>query len=38
MVRAALNEASLLTLPDVDQLSPRMLGIDERRCRSVRYF
>ncbi|UKA62096.1 ISL3 family transposase [Arthrobacter sp. FW306-04-A] len=38
MVRAALNEACFLTLPDVDQLSPRMLGIDEHRFRSVRYF
>lgn len=38
MVRVALNEACFLTLPDVDQLSPRMLGIDEHRFRSVRYF
>jgi hypothetical protein len=38
MVRAALNESCLLRLPDVDRLSPRMLGIDERRFRSVRYF
>ncbi|GAC1377725.1 MAG: ISL3 family transposase [Pseudarthrobacter sp.] len=38
MVRAALNEACLLKLPDVDELSPRMLGIDEHRFRSVRYF
>lgn len=38
MVRTALNEACFLTLPDVDQLSPRMLGIDEHRFRSVRYF
>jgi transposase len=38
MVRAALNEACVLTLPDVDGLSPRMLGIDEHRFRSVRYF
>lgn len=38
MVRAALNEACLLRLPDVDNLSPRMLGIDEHRFRSVRYF
>ncbi|MGM7776843.1 ISL3 family transposase [Arthrobacter sp. KNU-44] len=38
MVRAALNEACFLTLPDVDRLSPRMLGIDEHRFRSVRYF
>lgn len=38
MVRAALTEACLLTLPDVDELSPRMLGIDEHRFRSVRFF
>ncbi|MDP9903119.1 ISL3 family transposase [Arthrobacter bambusae] len=38
MVRVALNEACFLTLPDMDQLSPRMLGIDEHRFRSVRYF
>jgi hypothetical protein len=38
MVRAALNEAWVLTLPEVDELSPRMLGIDEHRFRSVRYF
>ncbi|MET4134177.1 transposase [Pseudarthrobacter sp. PvP090] len=38
MVRAALNEACLLQLPDVDALRPRMLGIDEHRFRSVRYF
>jgi transposase len=38
MVRAALNEACLLTLPDVDAMSPRMLGIDEHRFRSVRFF
>jgi transposase len=38
MVRAALNEACLLGLPDMDKLSPRMLGIDEHRFRSVRYF
>ncbi|MGO4250541.1 ISL3 family transposase [Paenarthrobacter sp. RAF54_2] len=38
MVRVALNEACFLTLPDVDQLSPKMLGIDEHRFRSVRYF
>ncbi|WP_364748855.1 ISL3 family transposase [Arthrobacter sp. LAR12-1-1.1] len=37
-VRAALTEACLLTLPDVDELRPRMLGIDEHRFRSVRYF
>ncbi|MET3808956.1 ISL3 family transposase [Arthrobacter sp. UYEF3] len=38
MVRAAVNEACVLQLPDVDKLSPRMLGIDEHRFRSVRYF
>jgi len=38
MVRAAVTEAYLLHLPDVDALSPRMLGIDEHRFRSVRYF
>ncbi|MDQ0240159.1 MULTISPECIES: ISL3 family transposase [Arthrobacter] len=38
MVRAALTEACVMTLPDVDELSPRMLGIDEHRFRSVRYF
>jgi hypothetical protein len=38
MVRAAVTEAYLLKLPDVDKLSPRMLGIDEHRFRSVRYF
>jgi transposase len=38
MVRAALNEACLVRLPDVNRLSPRMLGIDEHRFRSVRYF
>jgi transposase len=38
MVRAAVTEACLLRLPDVDQLRPRMLGIDEHRFRSVRYF
>jgi hypothetical protein len=36
MVRAAVTEACLLKLPDVDKLSPRMLGIDEHRFRSVR--
>jgi hypothetical protein len=29
MMRAALDEACLLPLPDLDKLSPRMLGIDE---------
>ncbi len=38
MVRAAVTEAYLLRLPEVDKLSPRMLGIDEHRFRSVRYF
>jgi transposase len=38
MVRAAVTEACLLNLPDVDALNPRMLGIDEHRFRSVRYF
>jgi len=38
MVPAALNIACLLQLPDVDALRPRMLGIDEHRFRSVRYF
>jgi len=38
MVRAAVTEACLLKLLDVDKLSPRMLGIDEHRFRSVRYF
>jgi transposase len=38
MVRAAVTEAYLLRLPDMDQLSPRMLGIDQHRFRSVRFF
>ena len=38
MVRAAVNEAAIITLPNVDELAPRMLGIDEHRFRSVRYF
>lgn len=38
MVRAAMTEACLLRLPDVEELSPRMLGVDEHRFRSVRYF
>lgn len=25
-------------MPDVDRLRPRMLGIDEHRFRSVRFF
>lgn len=33
-----VTEACFLTLPDVDELSPRMLGIDEHRFRSVRFF
>lgn len=37
LVQKALNHEAL-TLPDVDQLSPRMLGIDEHRYRSVRFF
>jgi hypothetical protein len=37
-VRAAVTEACLLRLPDVAKLSPRTLGIDEHRFRSVRYF
>lgn len=37
MLRAAVTEACLL-LADVDKLSPRMLGIDEHRFRSERYF
>lgn len=38
MVRAAVNEDFLLVLPDADALRPRMLGIDEHRFRSLRYF
>ncbi|MDQ6740898.1 MAG: ISL3 family transposase [Actinomycetota bacterium] len=34
--KAHIHQA--LTLPDVDRLSPRMLGIDEHRYRSVRFF
>ncbi|WP_437773422.1 transposase family protein [Arthrobacter sp. KNU40] len=34
----ALHETCFLTLPDVERLSRRMLGIDEHRFRSVRYF
>jgi transposase len=37
LVQAALNQA-VLTLPNVDELAPRMLGIDEHRYRSVRFF
>lgn len=38
MIRAAVTEACLLQLPEVDKLSPRMLGLDEHRFRSVHYF
>lgn len=34
-MQRALNSAAL-TLPDVDALAPRMLGIDEHRYRSMR--
>ncbi|MDR7159813.1 ISL3 family transposase [Arthrobacter sp. BE255] len=37
LVQQALDSAAL-TLPDVDALAPRMLGIDEHRYRSVRFF
>jgi len=37
LVRKAVNQA-VLTLPDVDASAPRMLGIDEHRYRSVRFF
>jgi transposase len=37
LVQRALNTAAL-TLPDIDKLGPRMLGIDEHRYRSVRFF
>ena len=37
LVQRALNTA-ILALPDVNLLSPRMLGIDEHRYRSVRFF
>jgi hypothetical protein len=37
-VRASLNEACLLTLPKMDELNPRVLGIDEHRFRSVRFL
>jgi transposase len=37
LVQRALNIAAL-TLPHVDKLAPRMLGIDEHRYRSVRFF
>ena len=38
MVRAAVTEACLLRLANLDRLRPRMLGIDEHQFRSVRYF
>lgn len=37
LVQRAWDSAAL-TLPDVDALAPRMLGIDEHRYRSVRFF
>lgn len=37
LVQRALDSAGL-TLPDVDALAPRMLGIDEHRYRSVWFF
>jgi hypothetical protein len=37
LVQRALDSAAL-TLPDVDALAPRMLGIDEHRYRSARFF
>ncbi|MEJ1194038.1 transposase family protein [Pseudarthrobacter sp. CCNWLW207] len=36
LVQRALDPAAL-TLPNVDALAPRMLGIDEHRYRSVRF-
>ncbi|MFJ6158859.1 transposase [Pseudarthrobacter sp. NPDC092184] len=36
LVQRALDSAAL-TLPDVDALAPRMLGLDEHRYRSVRF-
>jgi transposase len=38
LVQRALDSAAALTLPDVDAMAPRMLGIDEHRYRSVRFF
>ena len=38
LVQPALDSAAVLTLPDVDAMAPRMLGIDEHRYRSVRFF
>jgi transposase len=37
LVQRALDAAAA-RLPDVDKLRPRMLGIDEHRFRSVRFF
>jgi transposase len=37
LVQRAMDSAAL-TLPDVDALAPRTLGIDEHRYRSVRFF
>jgi transposase len=37
LVQRALDSAAL-ALPDVDALAPRVLGIDEHRYRSVRFF
>ncbi|MEO5316245.1 hypothetical protein PV772_19355 [Pseudarthrobacter sp. CC12] len=37
LVQRALDSVAP-TLPDVDALAPRMLGIDEHRYRSVRLF
>ena len=36
-VQAVINTA-VMTLPDVDQLCVRLLGIDEHRFRTVRFF
>lgn len=37
LVQEAVNGAAV-TLPEVDKLAPRQLGIDEHRYRSVRFF
>lgn len=37
LIQRVLDSAAL-TLPDVDAPAPRMLGIDEHRYRSVRFF
>jgi transposase len=37
LVQQVIGDAAL-RLPDVDLLAPRMLGIDEHRYRSVRFF